>query len=136
MNKVADIPGNPLPFICGLPPCVESPFTTRRCASRCWSLTSLPCRKCPAWSEAGSLIWINFDRHALLNLVRKAAGTFLANVDDIRPQFRVAEQEFLSQTAIFDAALTRDTGSRSTPTIDQTAVQLSSVSGFKEEAAP
>jgi len=85
---------------------------------------------------AGSLIWVNFDRHALLNLVRKAAGTFLANVDDIRPQFRVAEQEFLSQTAIFDAALTRDTGSRSTPTIDQTAVQLSSVSGFKEEAAP
>jgi hypothetical protein len=30
---------------------------------------------------AGSLIWVNFDRHALLNLVRQAAGTFLANVD-------------------------------------------------------
>ena len=85
---------------------------------------------------AGSLIWINFDRHALLNLVRKAAGKFLANVDDIRPQFRLATQEFLSQTAIFDAAIIRDSGIPIDATIDQTSVQLSEVSGFKEEAAP
>jgi hypothetical protein len=85
---------------------------------------------------AGSLIWINFDRHALLNLVRKAAGKFLANVDDIRPRFRLATQEFLSQTAIFDAAIIRDSGVPIDATIDQTSVQLSEVSGFKEEAAP
>ena len=35
---------------------------------------------------AGSLIWINFDRHALLSLVKKLGGTFVANVDDVRPQ--------------------------------------------------
>ena len=37
---------------------------------------------------AGSLIWINFDRHALLDLFAKAQGRFLANIDDIRPQFQ------------------------------------------------
>ncbi len=35
---------------------------------------------------AGSLIWINFDRHALLTLVHRLRGRFIANVDDIRPQ--------------------------------------------------
>ncbi len=37
---------------------------------------------------AGSMIWVNFDRHGLLNLVHKMRGKFIANVDDIRPQFR------------------------------------------------
>ena len=32
---------------------------------------------------AGSLIWVNFDRHALLDLVYKLGGQFVANVDDI-----------------------------------------------------
>ena len=41
---------------------------------------------------AGSLIWINFDRHALLDLFAKAQGRFLANIDDIRPQFRADSQ--------------------------------------------
>ena len=36
---------------------------------------------------AGSLIWINFDRHALLDLVQRCAGTFLADMDEIRPQY-------------------------------------------------
>jgi hypothetical protein len=36
---------------------------------------------------AGSLIWINFDRHALLNLIQQCAGTFVADVDEIRPQY-------------------------------------------------
>ncbi len=30
---------------------------------------------------AGSLIWVNFDRHALLDLVYKLQGQFIANVD-------------------------------------------------------
>lgn len=59
---------------------------------------------------AGSLVWINFDRHALLNVIRKAAGKFVANIDDIRPQFRVAETEFLSQTAIFESSVIREIG--------------------------
>jgi hypothetical protein len=36
---------------------------------------------------AGSLIWINFDRHALLNLIQSCAGTFVADIDEIRPQY-------------------------------------------------
>ena len=35
---------------------------------------------------AGSLIWINFDRHALLNLVHRLRSRFIANVDDVPPQ--------------------------------------------------
>ncbi len=85
---------------------------------------------------AGSLAWINFDRHALLDLVRQSGGTFIANIDDIRPQFRASVDEFIGPSAIFDAALTRDSGVPVNATIDQTSVQLSEVSGFKEEAAP
>src|SRR5689334_14088640 len=59
---------------------------------------------------AGSLIWINFDRHALLQVFRKARGRFLANKDDIRPQFRSDEQAVLDQTAIFNSQLTRTAG--------------------------
>src|SRR5665213_1891269 len=33
---------------------------------------------------AGSLVWINFDRHALLNIIYEANGVFVANVDDVR----------------------------------------------------
>ena len=31
---------------------------------------------------AGSLIWVNFDRHALLDLAYKLQAQFVANVDD------------------------------------------------------
>ena len=41
---------------------------------------------------AGSLIWINFDRHGLLSLVHKMRGTYIANVDDIRPQFPATDK--------------------------------------------
>jgi hypothetical protein len=70
---------------------------------------------------AGSLVWINFDRHALLDLVRKSGGKFLANLDDIRPQFRVSADEYIGQTTIFDAGLVRDSGVPVNATIDQTA---------------
>ncbi len=63
---------------------------------------------------AGSLIWINFDRHALLNLVRQEGGQFVANVDDIRPEFQLDSNGFIGQLN----------------------TQLSSVSGFKEAATP
>jgi hypothetical protein len=42
---------------------------------------------------AGNLIWINFDRHALLNLFHKAKGRYVADVDEIRPQFSLAASE-------------------------------------------
>lgn len=86
---------------------------------------------------AGSLIWINFDRHALLNVFRKAMGRFVANKDDVRPQFRPDEQEFLDQTAVFNSALVRTIGPDVSGTIDQLDnVPLDAVSSLKQLAAP
>jgi hypothetical protein len=68
---------------------------------------------------AGTLIWINFDRHGLLSLVRKMKGQFIANIDDIRPQFQTAENAFLSQSAIFNGTLVRGNGISAGATIDQ-----------------
>ncbi len=90
---------------------------------------------------AGSLIWINFDRHALLNVVRRAAGKFIANIDDIRPQFRTAESQFMLETAIFDAQTTRGNGIPVGATIDEASMPrvygISGVAGgFKESATP
>jgi hypothetical protein len=84
---------------------------------------------------AGSLIWVNFDRHALLSLVHKLGGTFVANVDDIHPQFQTDENVYLSQNAIFNSTLVRDNGLDITSTIDALSGQrLDTVSGFKEWA--
>lgn len=47
---------------------------------------------------AGSLIWVNFDRHALLDLVWKLGGQFVANIDDVRLQFNTDQNVYLSQT--------------------------------------
>jgi len=86
---------------------------------------------------AGSLIWINFDRHALLNVFRKARGQFVANKDDIRPQFRTDIVEKLDQTAIFNSSLVREVGPPVSGTIDQLDnVTLDEVSGFKTLAQP
>jgi hypothetical protein len=86
---------------------------------------------------AGTLIWINFDRHALLDLVYKLQGQFIANADDIRPQFRTDQNAFLSQNAIYQGSLVRDTIQPAGATIDQfTGIPVSAVSGIKEEAAP
>ncbi len=38
---------------------------------------------------AGNLIWLNFDRHALLNLFHKAKGRYVADTDEIRPQYNL-----------------------------------------------
>ncbi len=56
---------------------------------------------------AGSLIWINFDRHALLNVVCKAGGKFIANIDDIKPEYRNTENAYLGQTEIFTSSMLR-----------------------------
>ncbi len=53
---------------------------------------------------AGSLIWVNFDRRALLNLFWNAGATFLADADEIRPQYQNSEDA----SAVFASSLTRD----------------------------
>src|SRR5271156_4304015 len=54
---------------------------------------------------AGSLVWINFDRHALLNIIYLASGTFVANSDDVRPEYNPASEQLLSQAAVFTSTL-------------------------------
>ena len=64
-------------------------------------------------------------------------GKFVANIDDIRPQFRTEENAFLSQNAIFNSTLIRDNGIDVGATTDDLSGQrLDEVSGFKEEAQP
>ena len=86
---------------------------------------------------AGSLIWVNFDRHALLDLVWKLGGQFIANIDDVRPQFNTDENVYLSQSAIFQSTLVRANGVSSGATIDQlNTAPMTAVDGMKQEAKP
>ena len=76
--------------------------------------------KAPSFcSGTAAAIWINFDRHELLSLVHEMQGQFIANTDDIRPQFRTDENAFLSQNAIFQSQLIRNNGFSVAATIDQ-----------------
>ena len=68
---------------------------------------------------AGSLIWINFDRHALLSLIQQAAGTFLADADEIRPQF----SDVSNGSAVFQSTIERDLGPSIGSTINQLDLQ-------------
>lgn len=85
---------------------------------------------------AGSLVWINFDRHALLNVIYEGNGLFVANVDDIMPQYNSAANQYISQTAVFTSTLTTVQGGPLPATVATADVPLNTVSGFKEEAAP
>jgi hypothetical protein len=73
---------------------------------------------------AGSLIWVNFDRHALLNLFAMAGATFLADQDEIRPQYQGD-----SPSAVFQSSLTRDMGPSIGDTIDLMDAQTISAVG-------
>jgi hypothetical protein len=79
---------------------------------------------------AGSLIWVNFDRHALLNLFAMAGATFLADADEIRPQYQNGE----STSAVFQSSLTRDMGPSIGSTIDQMDYQVNEVGATSEES--
>jgi hypothetical protein len=88
---------------------------------------------------AGSLVWVNFDRHGLLDLVWKLGGQFVANVDDVRPQFNTDTGVFLSQQAIFNSTLVR--GLPGLPPVSANisalnAVPMSAVDGLKQLAKP
>src|SRR3954447_5526669 len=83
---------------------------------------------------AGSLIWVNFDRHALLNLFRKARGKFVADVDEIRPQY---QDSTVDGAAIFTSWIVRSIGPSVGSTIDQIDnLTLTEVGGLSELATP
>jgi hypothetical protein len=71
---------------------------------------------------AGSLIWINFDRHALLNLIQQCGGTFVADVDEIRPNYtNVADGG-----GVFQSSVVRSAGPSIGSTINNLDTQLTS----------
>ena len=78
---------------------------------------------------AGSLVWINFDRHALLALINDQGGTFVANTDEIRPQYTVTDGTFIGQSTIFGASITNPLGIPASATIQQSSnLPMTSVS--------
>ena len=84
---------------------------------------------------AGSLVWINFDRHALLDLFYQARGLFVADQDEIRPQFQ--NPETADPTALFNSSVVRDAGPYIGATIDQLdGTMVNSVGGWIELATP
>lgn len=86
---------------------------------------------------AGSLIWVNFDRHAFLDVISKARGRFVANVDDIRPQYRADGNEYISNSAIFESSLSRQVASIPVGAqVDDAYVTIDSTTGFKSLATP
>ncbi|MGI4814857.1 MAG: hypothetical protein ACRYGG_16205 [Janthinobacterium lividum] len=83
---------------------------------------------------AGSLIWINFDRHALLSLVSQAKGQFLADIDEIRPQYQGILPD---ASAIFASSLVRSAGISVAATVDQLdTISVTAVGSTKELASP
>ena len=85
---------------------------------------------------AGSLVWINFDRHALLNIIYLASGTFVANSDDVRPEYNPASEQLISQSAIFTSTLVNPSNIPLAASINAEDVPIQSVSGQYQEAAP
>ncbi|HWR35042.1 MAG TPA: hypothetical protein VN622_04115 [Clostridia bacterium] len=82
---------------------------------------------------AGNLIWINFDRHALLNLFHKARGQYVADIDEIRPQF---SQDAPDANALFQSSIVRRNGLSIGETIDKLDTQVSDIYGLHELASP
>lgn len=81
---------------------------------------------------AGSLIWINFDRHALLNLVQQCAGTFVADIDEIRPQYTSTT----NGGAVFQSSVVRSAGIPASATIDALDTTLTSAGQNAQLATP
>jgi hypothetical protein len=85
----------------------------------------------------GSLVWVNFDRHSLLDVIYQSAGQFVAWKDDVRPEYVNTASSLLNQTAIFNSSLVRDFGPPATATIDQLdQIVVTGVSSLKELASP
>jgi hypothetical protein len=89
----------------------------------------------PGHQSHDSLVWINFDRHALMNLFNKARGKFVADVDEIRPQYQ--DSNLSDGAAIFNSSLVRSVGPSIGATIDQLdALTLTEVGSLNELATP
>lgn len=54
---------------------------------------------------AGSLVWVNFDRHALLSIIAKAKGTFVANKDEVMPQFQMETDNYINGMQVYNTQL-------------------------------
>jgi hypothetical protein len=80
---------------------------------------------------AGSLIWINFDRHALLNLIQQCAGTFVADVDEIRPQYSNVSQG----GQVFQSSVVRSAGPSIGSTINSLDAQTITSAGQMSQLA-
>jgi len=89
--------------------------------------------ECGTKGIAGSLVWINFDRHALLNLFYKAQGKFVADVDEIRPNFQQGDS---GVNAVYQSSITRSVGPSIGDTIDKLDNVVTDVSSLNTVAAP
>ena len=82
---------------------------------------------------AGSLIWINFDRHAFLNLIQQCAGTFVADLDEIRPQY----SNVANGGQVFSSSVIRAAGPSIGSTINNLdAMTFTSTGQQKQVATP
>jgi hypothetical protein len=81
---------------------------------------------------AGSLIWINFDRHSLLNLVQQYGGTFVADIDEIRPQYTSTT----NGGAVFQSSVVRSAGIPISAPINQLDTALVSAGQNAQIATP
>jgi len=79
---------------------------------------------------AGSLIWINFDRHSLLNLVQQRV--FLADIDEITPQYTGTAD----CGAVFQSSIARSSGIPAGATINALDTTLTSAGQNAELATP
>ncbi len=63
-------------------------------------------------------------------------GKFIANVDDIRPQFRTEENAFLSQNAIFNSTLIPDNGIEVGATTDEPSSAAPKAPASRKKRSP
>lgn len=84
---------------------------------------------------AGSLVWMTFDRHALLNLYAQTDGRFAANIDDVRPEYQISGN---TSSMVFNSSLVRSNGISVGATPDQLDIPVAQGQGpsWKEEARP
>jgi hypothetical protein len=76
-----------------------------------------------------------------LNLIRRSSGTFVANVDDLRPEFRTSESQFIQDGAINASSVARDSAAPASASIDEASLpSLQAINvalgGWKELAHP
>lgn len=86
--------------------------------------------------DDSNLSTICCQRHALLDVFYQTAGRFVANRDDIRPQFQMLTDAPLSQSAIFQSSLERSVGLPVSATVAELdTLSITEVSQLKELSA-